>query len=184
VEAKVVDLETGKEVPRNSTGELLIRSALVMKEYWNKPDATRQAIDKEGWFRTGDVARIDPDGFIEIVDRAKDIVIRGGENISCVEVESAFMTHPAVRECAVFSLPDKRLGEVVGVMIMLQADAKPNPEQLRDHVKPLLAAFKIPNAKDIFYTRESLPRGATGKTQKRDIRQQILDAAAGNKSKL
>jgi len=178
VEAKVVDPDTGKLLGPNQPGELLMKSALGMKGYWNKPEATAQAFDSEGFFRSGDIAKIDEEGFVHILDRAKDIVIRGGENISCIEVEGAFHTHPAVRECAVFSLPDHRLGEVVGVMVMLKSGHKCTADELREHVKPMLAHFKVPQVQDIFFTADPLPRGATGKTQKRDIRAQILQTRA------
>ena len=110
-------------------GELFVRSALVMSRYWGKPEATAATVVSlpgcgNGWLRTGDVATLDAEGYLTIVDRKKDIIIRGGENVSCCEVEAAFFEHPAVMECAAFGLPHPRLGEEVGVVIMLKADAQ------------------------------------------------------------
>eukprot|EP01127_Copromyxa_protea_P001578 TRINITY_DN1153_c0_g1_i1.p1 TRINITY_DN1153_c0_g1~~TRINITY_DN1153_c0_g1_i1.p1 ORF type:complete len:349 (+),score=63.88 TRINITY_DN1153_c0_g1_i1:833-1879(+) len=174
VEVKVVDPETGSDLGRNKPGELFVKGALVMKEYWKRPDATAEVL-KDGWFNTKDVAVIDSEGFIYIVDRAKDIIIRGGENISCAEVEAAFYSHPSVRECAAFSLPDERLGEVVGLLIMLHnSEAKISREELTRHVSPKLAGFKIPATKNIFFTNEALPRGATGKINKKGIKETII----------
>ena len=171
VEVKVVDTETGATLGPNQRGELLVRSNLVMKEYWNKPEATAEVITSDGFFRTGDIATLDEDGFIYIVDRAKDIIIRGGENISCSEVENALYAHPAIRECAVFGLPHERLGEEVGVMILLKQKA--TAEELVVFLQDKLAPFKIPPIYNIFFTPEALPRGATGKILKRSIRDQV-----------
>jgi len=182
VELKIVDIETGETLGPNQRGELLIKSSLNMLGYWNKPQATAKVLDKENWFRSGDVAVIDDEGFIYIVDRAKDIIIRGGENISSAEVETAFYTHPAVRECAVFGVPDDRLGEVVGIMIMVKKPV--TPEELINHVKPSLAGFKIPLPTNIFFTNEPLPRGGTGKILKREIRDTVLAKLTKTTSKL
>jgi len=174
VEVRVVDLDTGKDVGVGERGELLIRGPLVMKEYWNKPKATSEVLSPDGWFRSGDVAIIDEEGFIFIVDRAKDIIIRGGENISCAEVESAIHSHASVHEVAVFALPDERLGERPAAMIMLKEGKHLRAEELPTFLKPILASFKIPKQQDIFFTHEPLPRGATGKTQKRDIKASVI----------
>ena len=167
----MVDTETGATLGPNQRGELLVRSNLVMKEYWNKPEATAEVITSDGFFRTGDIATLDEDGFIYIVDRAKDIIIRGGENISCSEVENALYAHPAIRECAVFGLPHERLGEEVGVMILLKQKA--TAEELVVFLQDKLAPFKIPPIYNIFFTPEALPRGATGKILKRSIKDQV-----------
>jgi len=166
----VVDLDTGAEVGIDQRGELLIKSVMVMKEYWNKPQATADALDADGWFRTGDVATIDQDGFVYIVDRAKDIVIRGGENISCAEVEAAFYSHPAVRECAIFGIPDERLGEVLGLLVYLHEGQSVSTADLLAAVEGKVAKFKIPEARHIAFTAKALPRGATGKIHKRTIK--------------
>ena len=174
VEVKVVDLDNPSNLdplPPNTPGELLIKSNLVMKEYWNKPKATKEVLS-EGWFRTGDIAVLDERNRIYIVDRAKDIIIRGGENISCNEVERAIFQHASVRECSVFGLPDERLGEVVAVLILLKGKA--TAEEIVQHLKGLLADFKIPNVKNVYFTDSPLPRGPTGKILKRAIRDKIL----------
>jgi len=145
---------------------------LLFKEYWNNSAATAKAIDSDGYFRSGDIGRVDAQGFVYIMDREKDMIIRGGENISCAEVENAFYQHPKIHECAVFAIPDARLGEVVGVMIKLQ---QPNTLAAREIVEfvaasQLLAKFKQAKLEDVFFTDEPLPRGATGKIMKRTIR--------------
>ena len=171
VETKVLDLETGQPLPPGERGELYLKSNLNMDGYWNKAEATAEVL-KDGWFKTGDVAILDEFGRIFIVDRAKDIIIRGGENISCSEVETAFYSHPAVKECSVFSLPDERLGEIPGVLVFLKSPA--TAAELIEHVKPLLAGFKTPHVNHVYFTNQPLPRGATGKILKRAIRDKII----------
>jgi len=181
VEVKIVDSDSGREVPTGERGELLVKSSLVMRCYWNKPDATKKALislnGDPGWFRTGDIAKVDKDGFVYILDRAKQIIIRGGENIACAEVEAALFEHECVMECAIFGLPDTRLGEKVAAMIMLKTGFSPSralAEEVERFGRERLASFKVPLAADIHFTDKPLPRGATGKVQKRDIQQQIL----------
>ena len=178
-EIKVVDIDTGKVLPPNERGELLIKSNLIMKEYWNKPIETAKVMTSDHFFRTGDIATLDEEGFIYIVDRAKDIIIRGGENISCSEVENAIYKNSAVRECAVFGVPDDRLGEIVGVLIMLK---KPlTAEELVSFLHGKIAPFKIPAVSNVYFTKNPLPRGATGKIVKRAIKDKILGANATSK---
>jgi len=174
VEVKIVDLDTGKEVKAGARGEVCIRSPQLFKEYWNKPKATAEVMTPDGWFKSGDVGLLDNEGFLYIVDRAKDIIIRGGENISCAEVESAFFHHPTVQEVAVFGMPDERLGERTAAMIMFKEGKNASPAELVESVRTHLAPFKIPRPEDVFFSREPLPRGATGKTQKRDIKARVL----------
>jgi len=180
-ELRVVDEETAEPIPNSSgrSGELVVRSSLLMRCYWNKPEATAKVMlslpgdddERPGWMRTGDVAVIDGDGFVQLVDRKKDIIIRGGENISCSEVENALYEHPAVMECAAFGLPDARLGEVVGALVMLKRDhLSTTAAELHASVQGKLAAFKTPAASAIFLTDKELPRGDTGKILKRQIR--------------
>eukprot|EP01126_Amoeba_proteus_P020275 TRINITY_DN2067_c0_g1_i7.p1 TRINITY_DN2067_c0_g1~~TRINITY_DN2067_c0_g1_i7.p1 ORF type:complete len:347 (-),score=79.99 TRINITY_DN2067_c0_g1_i7:1540-2580(-) len=183
VEVKVIDLETGEDLGKNRRGELCIKSSLNMKEYWNKPEATRKVFLEDRWLRTGDIAEIDDDGFIYIVDRAKDLIIRGGENISCAEVEGAFYTHPAVHECSAFAIPDERLGEVVGLMVYVDPRHHATAEELIHHVNGKLAHFKIPDISCVFFTPEPLPRGGTGKIDKKSIRQDVVNLLK-KKSKL
>jgi len=139
VEVKLVDVNTGEEVPQGGRGELVIKGVQVMKEYWNKPEETKKTIisikGDPGWLRTGDIAEIDKDGFIYIVDRAKDIIIRGGENISCVEVEDAFYQHPGIMECAAVPVKHPRLGEVVGLVVVLKPGYILNSDELVSSVK-------------------------------------------------
>ena len=156
-------------------GELQLRGALTMREYWNKPAATLASIDADGWFSTGDVAEIDADGFVFIVDRVKDLVIRGGENISCTEVEQCVYEHPAVFEATVFGLPDKRLGEIVGVQVYLRSGATLDAAELIAFLKDKgkLAKFKMPEK--VVFTSQPLARGATGKIQRREIKAKVAE---------
>ena len=166
-ETRIVDAD-GNPVPTGGTGELQVRGAQVIRGYINREDATADSI-REGWLSTGDVARIDEDNFLYIVDRIKDMVLRGGENIYCAEVESALFEHPAVAECSVFGIPDDRLGEEVGVAIFLNADEDaPSADDLRNHCRALIASHKIPRY--IWFTPDPLPPNASGKFLKRELR--------------
>ncbi|PZQ53471.1 MAG: AMP-dependent synthetase, partial [Phenylobacterium zucineum] len=133
----------------------------------NRPDATAESIT-DGWLHTGDVAYLDDDAFIYLVDRKKDMVLRGGENIYCAEVEAALHQHPGVAECSVFGVPDPRLGEEVGVALMLRPGVVASPDELRQHVGALIARHKIPRY--IWLRDEPLPRNASGKFLKRELR--------------
>jgi len=141
-EARCVDAD-GKEVGVDEVGELWVRGAQVIRGYLNRPEATAETIT-DGWLHTGDVARIDADGFIFIVDRAKDMVLRGGENVYCAEVESAIFEHPEVAECAVFGVPDDRLGEEVGAAVVLAPGSDLPADAIRRHCAERIAKFKIP----------------------------------------
>ncbi len=174
-ETRIVDAD-GNEVAQGETGELQVRGAQVIRGYLNREDATRDTI-QDGWLKTGDVAREDEDGFLFIVDRLKDMVLRGGENIYCAEVESALFEHDAVAECSVFGIPDDRLGEEVGVAIFLADGESVSADELRAHVKSLIASHKVPRY--IWFTDEPLPRNASGKFLKRELRDtlNVEDAA-------
>jgi long-chain acyl-CoA synthetase len=174
-ETKVVDDE-GNALPPGSTGELWVKGACVIKGYINRPDATAEAIT-DGWLHTGDVARIDEDGFIFIVDRKKDMVLRGGENVYCAEVEAALFRHPAVAEACVFGVPDERLGEEVAAAVVLWPEGRATPAELREHLTGLLAKHKIPRY--LWLTAEALPRNASGKFLRRELRERLAlrDAA-------
>jgi len=180
VQVAVVDPDdaSGKALAAGEKGEILIKSPLIMKEYWNNKSKTDEAIISlpdlgHGWFRTGDIGVVNEEGFIFILDRAKDIIIRGGENISCAEVESAAFENPRVFECAAFGIKDRRLGEVVGLMVVPKPGESISPEEVLQTMSPHLAAFKMPKLNHVFFQHDPLPRGATGKILKRTIRDQI-----------
>jgi long-chain acyl-CoA synthetase len=166
-ETKVVDPESGAERPKGDPGELWVRGGHVIRGYLNRPEATAETI-VDGWLKTGDMAREDEDGFLYIVDRIKDMVLRGGENIYCAEVESAIFDHPAVAECTVFGVADDRLGEEVGAAIYLAPGQSTGAGDIREHCAARLAKFKIPRY--IWFTNEALPRNASGKFLKRELR--------------
>ena len=152
-----------------AVGEIVIKSPANMVGYWGNQEATNEVFNDDGWFKSGDLGYID-DGFVYIVDRVKDMVIRGGENISCIEVETAIYAHPSVQEAAVFGIPEERLGETLCVAICLKPSMELSEQELRDFLQDKLAAFKIPSITQIGY--EDLPRVASGKfskTQLRDI---------------
>ncbi|MAE94123.1 MAG: AMP-dependent synthetase [Deltaproteobacteria bacterium] len=171
-DCKCIDVD-GNDLPVGEVGELCVKGAQVIRGYLNRPEATAEAI-VDGWLRTGDIARIDEDGFIFIVDRAKDMVLRGGENVYCAEVEAALFEHEAVAECAVFGVPDDRLGEEVAAAIVLAEGASPSADDLRAHCAERIAKYKIPRY--IWLRREPLPRNASGKFLKKDLRD-VLDPA-------
>jgi acyl-CoA synthetase (AMP-forming)/AMP-acid ligase II len=170
LEAKLVD-ENDNEVPAGQPGELCVRGAIVIKGYLNRPEATADSI-RDGWFHTGDVATIDDDGFVFIVDRIKDMVLRGGENVYCSEVEAAIYELDGVAEAAVFGVPDDRLGEIVGAAIVLAPGASMTEEQLLERLGEHLAKFKIPER--VWFLSDSLPRNANGKFVKRDLKESLL----------
>ncbi|MBX3494334.1 MAG: acyl--CoA ligase [Parvibaculum sp.] len=167
---KVVD-EKGNELPRGQVGELWIRGPNIVKGYWNKPEATAAAITEGGWFHSGDLVRIDDEGFAYILDRAKDMLIRGGENIYCVEVEDALYAHPAVMDAAVVAIPHKVLGEEVGAVVQVAPGKQVSEEELRAHVGKLLAAFKVPIKIELRH--EPLPRNPNGKILKTVLREDM-----------
>lgn len=168
--------ENGERLPAGERGEVCIKSPANVLGYWNKPEATAEAFI-DGWFHTGDVGYVDENDFLYIVDRLKEIIIRGGENISCLEVEAAIYLHPAVAEAAVFGLPDERLGEIVGTAIVLNEGADLTVDELRAHLEPHLAAFKIPA--HVFFRDEQLPRIASGKIFKRQLKADYAAQLAG-----
>ena len=165
-EFRIIDA-AGESLPTGERGEVCIKSPANGLGYWNKPEATAEAFVK-GWFHTGDVGYLDEDGFLYIVDRIKEIIIRGGENISCLEVEAAIYTHPAVLEAAIFGLPDERLGEAVGAAIVLRDGFTLEADELREFLAGNLAGFKIPA--HIWFRGDKLPRIATGKIFKRELK--------------
>ena len=168
---KIVDDE-GNTLEDGGVGEICIKGATVMKGYWNNPEATAEVI-KAGWFYSGDIGMLDELGFLIILDRAKDIVIRGGENIGCAEVEYAISEHPEVSEVSVYGIPEERLGEMLCCSIMLQAGSVLNSEQLTSFLSSRIASFKIPER--AFFQYEQLPRIATGKIAKKELRKKTLE---------
>ena len=174
-ETRCVD-DDGKTVAPGEIGELWVRGAPVIKGYINRPDATAESIT-DGWLHTGDVARIDEDGFIFIVDRKKDMVLRGGENVYCAEVEACVHRHAAVAECCVFGVPDTRLGEEVGIAVVLRPGQHLSAEDLRAHCAGIIAKHKAPRY--VWFLDESIPRNANGKFLKRQLRESLkADGAA------
>jgi long-chain acyl-CoA synthetase len=156
----------GTDVPPGEVGEIAIRGHNVMKGYWGQPEATAEAIP-DGWFRTGDLARVDEDGYYFIVDRKKEMIIRGGYNVYPREIEEVLYEHPAVAEAAVVGLAAGDLGEEVGAAVALKPGATATPEELRDYVKQRVAAYKYP--REVWLVDE-LPKGPTGKILRREVR--------------
>jgi long-chain acyl-CoA synthetase len=166
VQMRIID-EQGNELPQGQVGELAIRGHNVMKGYWGRPDATAEAIDPDGWFKTGDIATVDADGYFFIVDRKKELVIRGGFNIYPREIEEVLYEHPEVREAAVIGVPHAELGEEVAAAVALKTGARSTAEDLRDFVKQRVAAYKYPRH---VWLVDELPKGPTGKILKREIK--------------
>jgi long-chain acyl-CoA synthetase len=165
--------EPDDTIPRGPDvrGELWIKGPQVVRGYWQRPVETAQVFTK-GWLHTGDVARLDAENFIYIVDRAKDMIIRGGENIYSVQVEAALFEHPAVADCAVIGIPDPTLGEEVGAVVVLRPGAKVSADELSSHVRNRLAGFMVPT--HIWFRHEPLPRNPAGKALKRELRDQLI----------
>jgi long-chain acyl-CoA synthetase len=174
VEMRVVD-DARSEVARGGVGEIAIRGHNVMKGYWRRPEATAEAIDADGWFYTGDIGRVDTDGCYFIVDRKKELIIRGGYNVYPREIEEVLYEHPAVLEAAVVGLPHAELGEEVGAAVALKAGAEIGERELREFVKGQVAAYKYP--RHLWFVDE-LPKGPTGKILKREIRAPVAIAGA------
>jgi steroid-24-oyl-CoA synthetase len=164
--------DQGKDVPVGSLGEITVKSPANMRCYLNKPEATAETM-QDGWLRTGDLGMIDAEGFVTIMDRKKNIIIRGGENIACLDVEGALHRHPDVLEAAAFSVPDDRLGEVVGAAVQLRAGAQITCEQMKTFLNGHLASFKTPV--HLWAQHDLLTRGATDKIDRRAIRTACLN---------
>ena len=174
VELKVIDRH-GNELPPGGRGELVVKSAANIRCYWQRPEATAETI-RDGWLRTGDIAEIDEEGYVYIRGREKDMVLRGGENIYCAEIERVVYLHPAVFEAAAFGVPDPRLGEELAVVVMPRPGADLDPAAVRAHVARHLARFKVPRY--VWLQDEQLPRGAAGKIHKRALRERMLRQTA------
>src|SRR5205814_3165734 len=163
-EMKVVD-DDDNDVAPGGVGEIVMRGHNVMKAYWKKPEATEEAM-RGGWFHTGDMARIDEDGYFFIVDRKKDLIIRGGYNVYPREIDDALYGHPAVQEVAVVGVPDDRLGEEVGAAVVLESGEDVSTDELREYVKGEVANYKYPRK---IWLVDELPKGPTGKILKREV---------------
>ncbi|PQM26810.1 AMP-dependent synthetase [Sphingopyxis lindanitolerans] len=167
VDLAILD-DNGAELPQGGVGEVCIRSVCNFEGYWNNPEATKAAIFDNGYFRSGDLGYVDADGYLFIVDRKKDIIIRGGENISCQEVEAAIYEHPETNECAVFGLPDERLGEVVGAVIWMQPGSSVTAEDMTAFLGQRLAPYKVPLR--TWMSNDALPKLGSEKIDKVSLR--------------
>ena len=170
MDVKVTD-PTGTEVPIGETGEIWFRAPSLIRGYWNRPGATAETI-VDGWLRSGDIGHLDDQGFVYVSDRAKDMILRGGENIYCAEVEAAIYEHPAVYEAAAYGIPHERLGEELACHVMVKDGETLDVAELQKFVGERLAAFKVPTA--VTVVTEQLPRNASGKILKRDLRDAFL----------
>ncbi len=171
VEMGILD-DDGRELPSGAVGEVAIRTICNFLGYWNNPKATQEAITADGWFRSGDLGYLDADGYLYIVDRKKDIIIRGGENISCIEVEQAIYAHPKIAEASVFGMPDERMGELPTGVFLAKDGEQLSEEELRAFLQEHIAAFKVPVR--LWQEHETLPRLGTEKVDKRTLRARYL----------
>jgi fatty-acyl-CoA synthase len=169
-EIKIVTSEGATATAPNTSGEICVRGPNVTKGYWNQPEVTAQAIDAGGWFHTGDIGYLDPDGFLYLVDRIKDMVVSGGENVSSVEVENVLLEHPSIAEVAVIGLPDQRWGETVVAVAALKPGQKLTLEELREFAGRSLARYKLPTR---LFVLDALPRNPAGKVLKFQLRTEL-----------
>jgi long-chain acyl-CoA synthetase len=167
VEVQIVDA-LGKALPQGETGEVCIRGPILMKGYWNKPEATAEAIDEDGWLHTGDIGHLDEEGYLAITDRKKDMIIRGGENIYCVEIENRLVLHPAVADAAIIGVPHAELGEEVKAVVQVESGHGLTEDEVRQWVAAELADFKVPAYVEL--RSDPLPRNASGKLLKNVLR--------------
>ena len=169
--------DEGEILPHDGTsrGEIVARGNTVMAGYWGQTQATRDVI-VDGWFHTGDIGTIDREGYLRIVDRKKDIIITGGENVSSIEIETAVYAHPAIAECAVIAAPDKLWGEIPMAVVLLKLGMAADESAIIAHCKTLLAGFKVPHR--VVFASEPLPKGGTGKILKRELRERYVTPAS------
>ena len=170
VDLRILD-DDGNELPQGKVGEVCFRTLANFNGYWKNEEATKAAFTENGFFRTGDLGYLDEDEYLFIVDRKKDIIIRGGENITCIEVEEAIYAHDSVSECSVFGLPDERFGEVPAAVYLLKENTDLTPDELREFLLSKIAPFKVPLANHIWQSTEALPRLGTQKIDKRSLRE-------------
>jgi acyl-CoA synthetase (AMP-forming)/AMP-acid ligase II len=177
VEVRIVD-PNDKEVARGEVGEIVVRGDNVMLGYWNRPEDTAAAV-RDGWMHTGDGGRMDENGYVFIVDRIKDMIITGGENVYSAEVENALAGHPAVAACAVIGVPDPGWGERVHAVVVLLPGQQATAEDIRAHCKALIAGYKAPRSVDFV---DALPMSGAGKILKRDLRERYWDGSGNQVS--
>ena len=173
VEVKVVDPETYEELPPNTPGEVIVRGYSVMKGYYKMPEATAQAIDKDGWLHSGDLAAVDPEGYFHITGRIKDMIIRGGENIYPKELEEFLYTNPKVKDVQVIGVPDKNYGEEVCACVILKQGETATEDELKEFIRENLSRHKMPR---YIWFMDTFPMTASGKIQKYKMREMAVDA--------
>jgi fatty-acyl-CoA synthase len=171
-EIKIVDASTGRAQPTGEPGEFLARGYLVMRGYWNDPERTAEAIDESGWMHTGDLATMDEDGYVRIVGRIKDMIIRGGENVYPREIEEFLYTHPEIADVQVIGVPDERYGEELMAWVVLRPGAEESEDTVKDFCRGKIAHFKVPR-----YIKfvDAFPMTVTGKVQKYKMREVAID---------
>jgi len=171
VESKIVDPETGETVPRGASGEYCTRGPHVMLGYWNDPERTAEAIDADGWMHSGDLATMDEEGYVNIVGRIKDMIIRGGENVYPREIEEFLFTHPAVADAQVIGVPDAKLGEEIMAWVRLAPGASLDEEDLKEFCRGAIAHYKVPRY--VKFVTE-FPMTVTGKIRKVEMRERSI----------
>ena len=169
--------DEGNEVPQGETGEICARSGAYMREYWNRPEATAEAF-KDGWYHTGDAGYLDENGYLFLVDRVKDMIVSGGENVYSAEVESAISTHPAVADVAVIGIPSEEWGEAVHAVVVVRPDHDVTEAEIISHAREAIAGYKVPRSVDL--REEPLPVSGAGKTLKRALREPFWEGAERN----
>jgi fatty-acyl-CoA synthase len=178
VEVKIIDPDTGEELPPGATGEICCRGYNVMKGYYKMPEKTAEVIDEDGWLRSGDLAIVDEEGYYSIVGRAKDMIIRGGENIYPREVEEFLFTIDGVKDAQVVGIPDEKYGEIVGAFIIKEDGYDIEEEDIRDYAIERIARFKVP--KHVFFVND-FPLTASGKVQKFKLTELGIDLIKNKK---
>ncbi|MEL6894254.1 MAG: AMP-binding protein, partial [Actinomycetota bacterium] len=172
VTIRIVDA-AGEQLPVGEVGEVAIKGPNVMAGYWNKPEQTAEVLDESGWYRSGDVGRVDDEGYLFLVDRAKDMIVSGGENVYCTEVEDALYTHPAVLEATVFGIPDPKWGELVHAVVVRRDGGTVTADELTEHCRGRIAGYKVP--KSVEFQLDPLPKSGPGKVLKRVLRAPYWD---------
>ena len=175
VDIRICD-EQGRALAQGETGEIWVRSCANCREYWHRPEVNAEEF-RDGWFKTGDIGYLDEEGFLFLADRAKDLIIRGGENIYPIEIENELLEMDGVKEVAAIGLPHERMGEEVAVVVHLHLHAKVSEEELMEFARGRLASYKVPSR--VFFSEQALPRNATNKILKRELKESLLNRLAG-----